>query len=119
VKAKYWLFVTFTILILSASQAYCGDMRGHDLIEGWQALQRSQTHENPSDIDITKSMRFVAYIMGVMDTLNALGKASKMEYVNAGQCAFVVGKYLDAHPEEWNKPAILLVLSARQEAGWL
>lgn len=41
------------------------------------------------------------------------------EGVIGDRVAVVVGKYLDAHPEHWNDPAVISVLAAlRAEWSW-
>ena len=58
---------------------------------------------------------YSGYIAAVCDSSTHI-LFSIPEGATLGQACDVVGKWLDGHPEEWNKPAQQLVIKALKEA---
>jgi hypothetical protein len=112
-KARLWISVLSILMILALLQtgfAYSGN----ELVEAMRGSDR--VNANASGIDYTDyvlSGEFRAYIHGVCD-------ATRYTYnipdsVTLGQLVAVVSKYLKNHPEEWNDPAVVLVIKALKE----
>ena len=117
------LIVSFIMLIgaLSAfpqdlslrGQGTLAQINGHVLFSWWNAYERIQQDTNEQG-DRVKGAMFIAYVAGVCDA----EAVSKIPYfvlpsnVDANTVWRIVGKFLEAHPEELNSQAIGLVEEA-------
>jgi len=101
------------LLILTASVSYAGFEVGNDLVQGWREHQKIMQHRT-GEIDFMLASRFVGYVTGVFDATEFL--YDYPDGLTKDQVAAIVGKYLDANPEEWSKGGPVLVIKALQEA---
>ena len=91
---------------------------GRDLADEWKAYQRATSKTSGMRTDQVQAADYMGFLQGVW---YAAGYYSlKAHAVGAGvtvnQTCHVVGRYLDAHPERWHEPAVILVVDALNEA---
>ena len=87
-------------------------LTGNWLADQWRAYKKCSEQVRPESTDCTNSIMYTTYLEGVHDGFWGLGPAG----ITLGQVAAIVGRYLDAHPEEWLKNAALLTGKALREA---
>jgi|ERR1035441_173683 hypothetical protein len=86
---------------------------GNDLVKCMREYERKERQEpraNTADASL-----YLGFVIGVHDGL-AGDAFCTPEQTAQGQICAVVARYLNAHPEEWNKPAWLLVATALKQA---
>ena len=102
------------LLATSLSELSWAQADGKTLHDAWQA------YKNPSPEAALQIGIYLGYLSGSVDQLYANPVVSKKiafpDGLFAEQVANVVGSYLDAHPEEWNQPAAVLVVKALMKA---
>lgn len=59
---------------------------------------------------------YAGYVIGVQDSLGDILFCTPQDVVTQGQIAAIIGKFLRANPELWNKPADILVAQALNQA---
>jgi len=106
------------LLVLVLPQNAAGQVAGHELVTLWRTYQNRRGPATGSEavIPMLDSARYMYYVMGVADTLPREGLFCAESTVIRRQVFEVVGKYLDAHPEQHHEPAWLLVASALKDA---
>ena len=116
-KAKGFVYSLVLAAILAssfpASAHYCF-WSGNDLVKGMRAYEKSEHQDgevNQVDVSVYKG-----FVFGAHDSLSANGYVCSDDRVTSGQVFAVVAKYLNAHPEEWNKSAAALVTAALKQA---
>jgi len=76
-------------------------------------LAKDKVEYEKPDNDKTKiwysSSAYINYIFGVHDSLEGIFICTPNN-VTGRQIIAIVGKYIDNHPEEWNKSALYLVV---------
>jgi hypothetical protein len=84
-------------------------VNGNRLVEAmreYEKAERKDERTNYADV-----ARYQWFVMGVHDALSGEIFCSP-EQVTLAQVTAVVAKYLNAHPEEWDQPASVLVTKA-------
>jgi hypothetical protein len=106
------ILLVVTLCLLSFQTAQAEFKTGNGLVATWREYQKSCTGKiyNPNDDGF-----YTGYIAAVCDSSTHI-LFSIPEGATLGQACDVVGKWLDGHPEEWNKPAQQLVVKALKEA---
>ncbi len=112
------LLITFGLILLLGITAWAQSENtlgtGQWLHDCWIEYQKSIV--NDPGTNWRHEGQYDGFVLGVWQLLIAADRGSLGVEIPAsatwGQVNAVVGKYLDAHPEEWNDPAIRLVLEA-------
>ncbi|MEI8186999.1 MAG: Rap1a/Tai family immunity protein [Chlorobiaceae bacterium] len=106
------ILLVITLCLLSSHTVQAEFKTGNGLVTAWREYQKSSEGKpyNSNDDGF-----YTGYIAGVYDssthTLFRIPDGATL-----GQACDVVGKWLDRHPEELNKPAHQLVIKALKEA---
>ena len=104
--------LVIVLCLLSFQPAQAEFKTGNGLVTAWREYQKSSAGKpyNANDDGF-----YTGYIAGLCDSsMHSL--FSIPEGATLGQACDVVGKWLDRHPEEWNRPAHQLVIKALKEA---
>lgn len=88
---------------------------GQDLHELWEASKRRVAGVPDAGADKFDKSYLSGYVIGTADAMAGINLFCPGS-AKAGQLVAVVGKYLDDHPEEWNKAGSYLVAVALKEA---
>lgn len=100
--------VLFTIVLVGPAHATFFET-GASLIQGWREHQKIMQSQ-PGEKNYLLASQFVGYVTGVIDA-----QAENLRIpvgATKDQVCAIVGKYLEAHPEEWNKVGSDLVVKA-------
>jgi len=95
------LIITFNILNAG------GWVSGNNLVKYMNEAKKA--NNGNQDINWNDAARFNNYIFGVVDVLEDAGYICIPSNVTGRQLFAIVIKYIDNHPEEWNKTASYLV----------
>jgi hypothetical protein len=107
-KGLIVMAVVFLISPLAEAQ-----MSSQDLVKGWKAFQRVQAGQ-ASPADQLDASMYRGYVLGIADAASYY--LSHSDQVTVEEACYVVGNYLDRHPERWHGPAIYRVVEAMTEA---
>jgi hypothetical protein len=88
-------------------------IRGNLLVEAMREYEKAERKDERTNY--ADAARYQWFVMGVHDALSGEIFCAP-EQVTLAQVAAVVAKYLNAHPEEWNEPAFVLVTRALKQA---
>ena len=106
------LLVVVLILVCAASWAQDTFGTGQWLHDIWKGFQRTNSSDASDAVDWPAlAMQYQGYVWGaatVMYNANWLDLTG----ITSGQLFAVVGKYLDANPEQWNLFAEVLIYRA-------
>ena len=110
------------ILVFASLVGAAGWAQGTKNIEGtgqrlhlrWLEYQK-QARDDRSAL-LWESGMFMGFVSGVSAVLEGTQTISPPADITLGQKCAVVGRYLEAHPEEWNKHEAIIVLKALLEA---
>jgi hypothetical protein len=107
---KGLIVIAFVFLIspLAEAQLACPE-----LVAGWEAFQRMQAGQ-ASPSESRAASIYVGYIYGIADAAFYYRSASGQ--ITVKDAGYVVGKFLDEHPERLHGPAIYLVVEALSQA---
>ncbi len=111
-KTLLLIVVLFTVAFVSVAQAGYYET-GTDLMQGWRALQKYM-QSLPGEKEPVRAFQFMGYVAGVVDAER--NNLQIPDGATKDQVCSIVGKYLEAHPEEWNKVGSDLVLRALRTA---
>jgi len=96
---------------------------GTDLLHQCQSYERNATQKSAADLAIEmENIGYgMGYCFGVIITTSEILQVRGEIHLPEGQVSFeqtkkIVTNYLDAHPEEWQKPASVLVTKALKQA---
>ena len=114
---KLYIIAFFAALVGLAGWADPRDLNGQSLYGKWQEINKPA----PADeVGLLNHAQALEYYSGYVDALACFGSDQGWYQIptNAsyGQLYTVVGKWLENHPSEWNKPASYLVYLALKEA---
>ncbi len=106
------ILFAITICLLTFQTAHAEFKTGNGLVTLWREYERCSAGQpfNPNDDGF-----YTGYVAGVCDA-NMLIRFNIPEGVTIGQVCDITGKWLDKHPEKWNKPAHQLVIQAVKES---
>jgi hypothetical protein len=107
------LLFALCVVVMFSTSANAVVLNGNDLVKNWKEykkLDEGRIH-NVSDAGY-----FMGYVSGIVDAFHSEFLFNPPYGSTVGQLCSVVGKWLDNHPEEWNKPAGELVTKALQSA---
>lgn len=108
--------LVLVVLILVGASSWAQNIMGtgqwlHDL---WISAQKAD-NQTATMTDSGLALEYQGYVVGagqVMDDAHWVDLSN----TTWGQWSEIVGKYLDAHPEQWNYPAQVLVYFALSKA---
>ena len=109
-KKLSWLAVIL-VLVGAAGWGQNTVGTGQWLHEFWLSSQKVDSTSNPGWPDVTGQGKYIVFVAG---SANVMADADWLNMGNTtwGQWCAVVGKYLDANPEQWNLEAQILVYRA-------
>jgi hypothetical protein len=109
---KGLIVVTFVLLISPVADAEF--YSGQKLVEDWKAYKAMAKPKPLKSPKLLQGMAYyMGYVVGVVDSYYDV--IFFPPGVSVEQLFKAVGGYLDEHPEQWNEPAIDLVLQAVKE----
>jgi len=91
---------------------YLSAVSGNKLVDFWGEAKKDGEGKK---CEAVKAGVYWGYILGIAEAFN-LTVFELPDPTETKQLSAVVGKWLENHPEEWNKPAIELVIKALQTA---
>jgi hypothetical protein len=101
-------------VILIGPVAHAQFYSGQKLVEDWKAYKAMSKPKPLKSPKLIQGMaHYMGYVVGVIDSNYDL--IFFPPDVSVEQLFKAVGKYLEAHPEEWQEPAVTLVLQAIAE----
>ena len=95
------LIITFNILNAG------GWVAGNDLVKYMNEAKK--VNNGNQNVDWSDALRFHNYVFAVVDVLEDANYICIPNNVKGQQLFAIVIKYIDNHPEEWNKTASYLV----------
>lgn len=95
------------------SQVYAFIYTGNDLANCLPEYHKASRGDKNTNYD--EATRFQAYVIGVFDTLDGRQFCSP-KYTSVKQITAIVAKYLESHPEHWNKPGPDIIVMALAES---
>ncbi len=106
------LLMAVALFLFGFSSAHAEFKSGNGLLSSWREYSKATLGQPYSAND---DGFYTGYVAGVCDSkMHILFEIP--EGATIGQACDVVGRWLDRHPEEWNKPAEQLVINALKEA---
>ena len=116
--SKMTIIVALILLTTPLAHAQCYGtqwMSGTMLIGLWEGNKRCDAlSAKATTEDNAYSLQYMGYVVGVSEAMGWLIEIPTGTTVE--QICHVVGKYLDAHPQDWHLPACTLVVAAVLEA---
>ena len=108
---KLFVLAVVLIMVSAASWAQSTVGTGQWLYELWPSAQKSITNQPTTQLDDWDAGLFSGFVQGAAQVM---WDADWLDLTGTtyAQWSAVVGKYLDAHPEQWNLSAELLVYRA-------
>lgn len=102
--------IVFSFFIFLHNNAFAYFDSGSDLFAG-----ATEYVENKSSF---KGAYYVGYVTATVDAIGESGAnyLNIPSSVTVGQMCHIVKKYLDDHPEEWNRPATIIVYKSMVRA---
>ena len=107
-------FFLFFILTLVPALSYAEFLSGDELIEYFDALNRTDS-EKPRDGDWQKVGMLQGFMMGVSDSQRGVAFCAP-KGTSLGQLIGITGEYLDKNPELWDRPAVDITVKALSSA---
>ena len=104
----------FFVLTLLPALSYAEFLSGDELIEYFDALNRTDT-DKPRDGDWQKVGMLQGFMMGVSDTKRGVAFCAP-KGTSLGQLISITGEYLDNNPELWDRPAVDIAVKALSSA---
>jgi hypothetical protein len=96
---------------------------GTDLVHQCQTYERNVSQKSAADVAIEmQNLGYgMGYCYGVINTTSEILQVRGEIHMPEGEVTFeqikkIVTNYLDAHPEEWQKPASVVVTKALKQA---
>jgi Rap1a immunity proteins len=117
-QMKRLLTIAGIALIAASAWGQATTGTGQWLHDCWVKYQQTDSGASVGPADWHSVGLFEGFVISVSESIQVLTASNpKLNIdippsVTYGQLWAVVGKYLDAHPEQWNWPAYLLVLGA-------
>lgn len=102
-----------SIFALQALECDAAFVTGNQLVQFMREFDKYQNGNK--DADNFEIGRFTGYVIGVVDSNNESAFLIPTD-TSIGQIGAIVSKYLKDHPEKWNEPASILVITALKEA---
>ena len=96
-------------LVLSIGPLAEAQLSGEKLVEGWKALQ-SMEAGMVGQYEIKEESFYAGYVRGVAEVISVFYDIPS-DFIGE-ESNYLVGKYLDEHPERWNESAMQLVVAA-------
>ena len=112
-KCSSSVFLFFVLTLVSAL-SYAEFLSGDELIEYFDALNRTDT-DKPRDGDWQKVGMLQGFVMGVSDTQRGVAFCAP-KGTSLGQLISITGEYLDNNPELWDRPAVDITVKALSSA---
>jgi hypothetical protein len=109
------LITLMFVFVMCSDYAWYQYKSGSDLILLWHAYQEVESKKGNAPIDtLSDGIAFIYYVQGAVDARwNSLSVPST---AGTRQLCYMVGKYLDAHPNEWHENGADLVVKALRGA---
>jgi Rap1a immunity proteins len=104
--------VVLTALVLVCSNAFGAFKDGNKLVSDMREFERAERSD--PNVSWLGAGTYTGYVLGIFDTIDSNLCISGSP--TGGQVGTIVAKYLNEHPEEWNRPASLLVARALRQA---
>jgi hypothetical protein len=106
------IIVVLSFIFTLSTSVHAEYIKGKILVEYWHTHKKA----NAGNVNRNADAGFYrGYIISVVDSYN-----DKLFVIpitlKAGSIYTIVGRWLDNHPREWNKPAVDLVVEALQSA---
>lgn len=103
-------------LIFVSTPAIAGIMGGQDLAsQGWRLFQRHSSGGDMTPEEMFRVLYWQGYVTGAVDAGDGIAFTLPIG-TTANQVFAIVGKWIDEHPTEWNKPADVIIWAALKEA---
>ena len=99
-------------LVLSICPLAEAQLSGQKLVEGWKAFQ-SREAGMVAQYEIREASFYAGYVRGVAEVISVFYDIPS-DFI-AVESDYLVGKYLDEHPERWNESAMQLVVAAFEQ----
>ena len=96
-------------LVLSICPLAEAQLSGQKLVEGWKAFQ-SREAGMVAQYEIREASFYAGYVRGVAEVISVFYDIPS-DFIGE-ESNYLVGKYLDEHPERWNESAMQLVVAA-------
>lgn len=80
------------------------------------ARQYDRWSDQATSIDLTDVTKFTAYVQGTYDTLDLAELICKPKTLTAGQLHSIVAKHLRESPEQWHRPAAIVITEGLRKA---
>lgn len=104
------------IVSIAGADANAAFRSGNKILEEAQAfLDARDTNADVKTVQLQRSSRFMAYVMGVLDGSRVLSRCLP-EQVTAGQVSEIAANYILAHPEIRHLDAPILIANAMADA---
>lgn len=108
------IYVCGFLLCVGATTASGSFVSGNQLQQRLAAYDREQANSADSD-DLFPAALALGYVTGVVDTTSGIVVCASPK-LTANQAMAIVSRRLRAHPEEWDRPAYSIVISALSDA---
>ncbi len=112
------LLKTLTFILLMSVLLPLGNAHAKELLSGTELVQLMREYEKAQRNDKSANLyiagEYVGYVMGFYDATWFF--YAEVRNITPEGVADVVGKFLNQHPEKWNRPAWDLVMEALKEA---
>jgi hypothetical protein len=110
-KALYKIAFVTVFVLAPISVAYAQWGTATLLVDGWKSSQKIEAGKE--DVSFTEYLQAGAYCGYIMGFLHGTGDTYKIPTgATPKQLFWLVGKYLDAHPEKWSDPPQKIVYEA-------
>ena len=94
-------------LIITFNMLNANWVEGNSLVK-WMS-EAKKADDGNKNVNWSDALQFQTYVFGVVDVLKDAGYICIPSNVKGQQLFAIVMKYIDNHPEEWNKTASYLV----------
>lgn len=84
----------------------------NDLIPGMREYMKEEAGFD--EVDYGKINYYFGYVIGVFDAQET--RLCRSKGVTQGQILSIVNNYINAHPEQWTRPAAVVVFQALKQA---
>jgi len=109
---------TLVIIVLIAVLFPLAQAHAKELLSGTELVQLMREYEkaqrNDKSTNLHKAGEYLGYVMGFYDATWFF--YADVRNITPERVAAVVAKFLNQHPEKWNRPAWDLVMEALKEA---
>ena len=107
--------VLVSCIFLFSQSAFAWLYDGNLLVKYMQQFEMAERRDDNAIYGSAGTYR--GYVAGVFDsTASTLCHPDLNEQISIRQVCWIVAKYLKEHPEDWGKPAFVLVRSALRKA---